>query len=695
MIYRDATPRARRTTTCHAGRRLLAFAVVVASSAARANAQSGTFTVDRYADVERVSAPQISPDGNHVVFRRAHVDVMTDAWVGMLWEMDADGSRQRQLVAGSDARWSPDGSRIAYLAPAAGRPQIWVRYMDGEGAVVQVTRGDRSPVSFRWSPDGRSIAFAMPRPDTAAWRLPPVQAPAGGRWTPPALLVDRRRYHAEGDVQVADGRMHLFVVPVEGGMPREVTSGAFDIGANTAGRSVPPAFSWLPDGRTLIADGDVEAGAGHADRTSAIVAVDVATGAVRRLTTDTGFWHAPVVSPDGKWIAFTGFTKTHDRYRASDLMVMHPDGSGLRDLTAGIDRDPESVAWGDNETLYFTARDHGASNVWLASLTAKAPATRAVSNGEHVIALGSVSIKGNTGVATRTAPQQPAEIVRFTFKKAWDLQPLTHVNDALLAGLQLGDVEEIAFSSAADTKGQGWLVKPPGFDPTRKYPLIVALHDGIHTMADVGFHPSFQNDAAAGFLVFYLNPRGSAGYGSTFGNASSEADPGPASDDVMAGVNDVISRGSVDTTRMFVGGAGDGGRLAAWVIGHTTRFAAAALGNPVTDWISFAGQSDVPRFVASLFPQPFWTDPAPWLTASPITYAGSITTPTLIMTGDTPRRPSMAQGDELYAALSARDVAAAVLRFAGDSSGADLRPSDWIRTQLYTRSWYDRHGPVR
>ena len=423
--------------------------------------------------------------------------------------------------------------------------------------------------------------------------------------------------------------------------------------------------------------------------------MDLASGTLRRLTPADGFWHRPVVSPDGKWIAYVGFASTGASYHASDIYVMHPDGSHPRLLSAGFDRDPAGVTWADNETLLFNAEDHGTENTWTASLSAKGPAIKAASNGLHVVALGSFSIKGGVGVATRAAPQQPAEIVRFSLKKPWDLLPLTHVNDGVLSGLRLGELEEVSYQSTGGTKIQGWVVKPPGFDPTRKYPLIMEIHGGPWAMYNVGFNPSFQNFAAAGFLVLYVNPRGSTGYGTEFGNAIDKAYPGVDYDDLMAGVNETIGRGWVDTTRMFVGGCSGGGVLSAWIIGHTMRFAAAAVRCPVTDWISMAGETDVPLFAASLFARPFWEDPAPWLKESPIMYVGNIKTPTLIMTGDLDMRTPMPQSEELYAALKMRGVPTTLLRFASEYHGTASKPSNWVRTQLFMMSWYDRYGPAR
>lgn len=695
MTIQGLSSRAQRGITSRAVRSLTAFGMTAIVLATRASAQNRLFTVDRYFDIERVSSPRISPDGNHIVFSRAHVDPMKDAWVGLLWEMEADGSRQRQLVKGSSAQWSPDGTRIAYLAEVDGKSQLWVRYMDAEGAAIQVTRGERSPVAFRWSPDSKSLAFTMPVPDSATWNVAMPHAPAGAQWTPPPRVVNRLQYRADRVGFLADDWIHLFVVSAEGGVPRQVTHGAFNIGARGAGIPGPAALDWLPDGKTIVADGNDAPDADREYQVSNIYAVDVASGTLRRLTADAGFWHAPVVSPDGRWVAFTGFAKTRDTYHSSDLFVMHADGTVRRLLTSGIDRDPASVTWADNETIYFTAEDHGVVNIWTASLTGKAPAVKAASNGMHVIALGSVSIKGGIGVATRSAPQQPAEVIRFTFKKPWDLMQLTHVNDAVLAGMRLGEVEQVDVQSSGDARIQGWLVKPPGFDPAKKYPLIMEIHGGPHAMYAVGFDGSLQNFAASGFLVLYLNPRGSTGYGSAFGNAIDKAYPGVDYDDLMAGVNEAIARGSVDTTRMFVGGCSGGGVLSSWIVGHTTRFAAAAVRCPVIDWISFAGQTDVPLFGAAMFDRPFWEDPAPWLKLSPIMYAGNIKTPTLIMTGDLDMRTPMPQSEELYAALKMRGVPTMLLRFADEYHGTASKPSNWIRTQLYMMSWYNKYGPAK
>ena len=206
--------------------------------------------------------------------------------------------------------------------------------------------------------------------------------------------------------------------------------------------------------------------------------------------------------------------------------------------------------------------------------------------------------------------------MRFSLKQPGQVTKLTDVNGDVLQGKQLADVEELHYTSSGGAHIQGWLVKPPGFDRSRHYPLIMEIHGGPHGMYNVGFNYMFQNFAANGFVVLYVNPRGSTGYGSEFANGIDHNYPGPDYDDLMAGVDTVVGSGYVDTSRMYVSGCSGGGVLSSWVIGHTDRFAAAAVRCPVIDWISMAGHTDIPLFTYSFFKKPFWEDPQAWLRES-------------------------------------------------------------------------------
>ena len=256
-------------------------------------AQDSVFTEKKFLDLESVAAPQISPDGQRIVFTRIWIDQMKDRRASMLWLMEADGSRPRQLLEGGDARWSPDGTRIAYLAEADGKPQLWIRYMDAEGLLVQVTRGTASPEKFRWSPDGKQLAFTMFVAEPPSWSVALPSAPEGAKWTAPPRLVDRYHYRGDRIGYYESGHTQLFVVPADGGSPRQVTRGNFDVGAKFDGLPEGAGMDWLADGRTIVFDGDDDPDADRHYLVSNIYAADVATGAVRKITSDARLLACP------------------------------------------------------------------------------------------------------------------------------------------------------------------------------------------------------------------------------------------------------------------------------------------------------------------------------------------------------------------------------------------------------------------
>ena len=650
-------------------------------------------TVQHYLNYETVAGPQISPDGSQIVYTRRWVNQLEDKWESALWIMAADGSRNRFLAKGSNPVWSPDGARIAYLAD--GEPkgtQIFVRWIALEGATSQVTRVLEAPQDIRWSPDGKWIGFVSFVADPNEWKIDLPSPPKGATWTGAPRLVEQLHFRQDRRGFLETGHTHLFVVPADGGSPRQLTSGKWNVGARFDGLVGSAGWDWTPDGRSIVLDGMDDPKADLNYRDSDLYVVDVATGTRRKLIEERGVWSDPVVSPDGRRVAFTGHPATKASYRASDLYIVNLDGSGLRKISGTLDRDPANLTWArDGSGLYFTAGDRGTSNLLFASTGG---VVRPLTSGVHMLSLGSIS---RTGVAAgvRSSFHEPPDVVRIDLRRPGELQQLTRVNEDMLARIKLGPVEEIWYTSTGTTRVQGWIVKPPSFDPSRKYPLIMEIHGGPHGMYNVGFNYMFQNFAANDFVVLYTNPRGSTGYGSAFGNAIERAYPSVDYDDLMAGVDSLVGRGYIDETSMFVGGCSGGGVLSSWVIGHTNRFAAAAVRCPVTNWVSMAGQTDVPLFTYNFFDAPFWEKPEQWLKQSPLMYVGNVTTPTLIMTGELDLRTPMAQSDEYYAALKVRGVPTALLRFQGEYHGTSSKPSNFMRTQLYMMSWYKRHAGKR
>ncbi|HYT72676.1 MAG TPA: S9 family peptidase [Gemmatimonadales bacterium] len=669
---------------------LASLLVLPISLAAQETMSDTLLTVNHYLDLEQASDPQIAPDGSQIVYTRRWVNKIEDKWESALWIMSADGSKHRFLVKGSDAHWSPDGTRIAYLAD--GEPQgtqVFVRWMDAQGATSQITQVTMTPASLRWSPDGKQLSFAMLVAQADTWKISLPPSPKGAKWTPPPRMVDRLHYRQDRRGFMEGGFTHLFLVPADGGTPRQLTRGAWNVGARFDGLDGGVGYDWTPDGKTIVFDGLNDPNADYSYRGSHIYALDVGSGTIRQLTSRPGRWANPVVSPDGRSVAFTGYDSTSQTYKAAGLWTMGIDGSGMRDLSGDLDRDPGDLEWApDGSGIYFTAGDRGTSNVRFAA--PKGGGARQVTEGVQMLSLSSLA-RDFTAVGTRSDFEHPADVVRYNLRRPQGVTRLTGINDDVLQSTRVVKEEEVWYPSTGGARIQAWIVKPPAFDPSKKYPLILEIHGGPHGMYNVGFSYMFQNFAANGYVVLYVNPRGSTGYGTDFGNAINRAYPSVDYDDLMAGVDTVVARGYVDTERMYVSGCSGGGVLSSWVIGHTTRFAAAAVRCPVIDWISMAGQTDIPLFTYNFFDAPFWEKPDQWLKQSSLMYVGNVKTPTLLMTGELDLRTPMPQTEEYYAALKMRRVPTVMLRFNGEYHGTGSKPSNFMRTQLYMMSWFQKY----
>lgn len=661
---------------------------LVAGVAQDDGAEDSRLQIADYLELERVADPQISPDGSTIIYTRRWVNKLEDQWESSLWIMNADGSRNRFLMKGSGARWSPDGTRILYLAQ--GEPkgsQIYVRWMDAEGASSQITRIEHAPRNPEWSPNSKSIAFVSVVPDKASWDIDMPAPPEGAEWTKAPRVVDQLHYRQDRVGFTDPGFVHLFAVTADAGTPRELTSGDWNVGARFDGLFSGAGFDWTPDSRSIVFDGLRGSEGDDAYLESHIYAVDITSKDISQLTVRPGYWAGPTVSPDGRTIAFAGFDSTGYTYSLSRLQLMGIDGADHRPLTPGFDRPVFGVQWApDGRGLYFTNQDRGAINVVYADVNGN---VRAVTSGAQIASLSSIATnEGRIGVGVISGPQEPGDVATLSLKGDANVQKLTSVNDDILAEKTLAEVEEIWYKSSGDTDVHGWIVKPPDFDESREYPLILEIHGGPFGMYNVGFRFNFQYFAAQDHVVLYTNPRGSTGYGEAFSRGIDHAYPSVDYDDLMAGVDAVISKGYIDEERMYVGGCSGGGVLSSWVIGNTDRFAAAAVRCPVINWMSFAGQSDIPFFTHSFFHKPYWEDPTQWLAQSSGMLVGNVTTPTVIMTGVNDLRTPMPQSEEYFAALKMLGVPTKLLRFNDEYHGTGSKPSNYMRTALYMLDWY-------
>jgi dipeptidyl aminopeptidase/acylaminoacyl peptidase len=627
-------------------------------------------------EFESVGDPRLSPDGSQIVYTRTWSDKIQDRVRNELWIMRADGSRQRFLANGSDARWSPDGERIAFLAdgvPAG--TQIHVVY-PATREVTQITRVTELPREPRWSPDGESIAFSMQVPEKDGFPIEMPKAPKDAKWAPTPTVITRLSYRRDRSGYAPSGFRHLFVVDATGGTPRQVTSGDFD----------HAGAEWTPDGQELVFDGKRFADADWQVRQRDLYAVDVATGTVRNVTEFDGSESSPVVSPNGKWVAFLRSPNNRDTYNVGVLCAVSIDGTGHRELTADFDREPQQVHWLDDRALCFTADSDGRTHAYQVTLDG---ARTQLTDGMAQLRLGDVGRDG-TLCGVWTTPHDPGDICTIR-PGAKTPTRLTRVHADVLHGVALGAVEEIRYESVDGLPIQGWVVKPPDFDPAQRYPLILQIHGGPHAMYGVGFDFERQNHAAEGYVVLYVNPRGSTGYGKAFGNAIQNAYPDRDYDDLMRGVDEVIARGFVDERNLFVYGGSGGGVLTCWIVGHTDRFRAAVSMYPVTNWISFVGTTDGPSWYHNFAEYPWQRIDEHWR-RSPLRHVGNVSTPTMLLTGELDLRTPMGQTEEFYQALKLRKVDTVMVRVPDEYHGASGRhPSNRLRRILYVRGWFEKH----
>lgn len=661
--------------------RITAALALIALLTASAWANSrGKLSLDLWLDWETVQAPQISPDGSQIVYTRRWTDKVNDKYETDVWIMNSDGSKNRFLVKGGSPAWSPDGKRILYVA--AGQPsgsQIFVRWMD-TGEETQLTRVERAPTNIEWSPDGKRIAFNMNVPAKSEFSVKMPKPPPGAKWIDPPRVIERLDYRADGVGYRPEGYAHIFVIPDTGGTPRQLTDGDYN-------HSAP---EWTPDSQKIVFSAVRKPDAEYLRGGSDIYSLSISDGRITQLTDRNGPDSNPVVSPDGRYIAYTGFDQTDDTYTVSKLYLMELDGKNKRALSESFDRSPQGLIWAaDSNGVFFTAEDRGSDNLYFEPLKGGNP--QSITQGVQQLTVTSIAKNGLAAGVLQT-PTAPGDVVAFNLKQPTP-KKLTDVNGDLLEGRSLGAVEEIWYDSIGGLRVQGWIVKPPDFDPSKKYPLMLYIHGGPHSMYGVGFNFEFQNHAAEGYIVLYTNPRGSTGYGQQFGNAIKFNYPGQDYDDLMNGVDAVIKKGYVDERNLFVCGGSGGGVLTSWIVGHTNRFTAAVVMKPVINWYSFVGTTDGSSWYYNFKKLP-WEDSQEHLRRSPITYVGNVKTPTMLMTGELDLRTPMEQTEQYYRALKLRKVDTMMVRIQDEYHGfnaAPRHPSNRLSQILYLRGWFEKY----
>ncbi|MEO7466925.1 MAG: S9 family peptidase [Sphingobium limneticum] len=662
------------------------------SSAAPAAEGVRTFEAGDLFSLQRVTDPQISPDAHAVAYVRESFDIMTDRARRAIWLVDTATSTQQPLEAGassaSSPRWSPDGKRLAYVVSEGGRSYIAVRWLEN-GRTARIADVGDGAEDLRWSPDGRSIAFVMRTtgPKKSLGSLP--EKPAGAQWADPLRVITEVTYRRDTEGYLEPGHPHLFVISADGGTARQLTFGAFDDHGPIA---------WMPDGQALLFSANRNEGWQRDTNSSQIYRVSIGNGALTRLTHRIGPATNPRVSPDGKTIAYLGYDDRMLSYQDSHVYLMSGDGGDNRAINLELNRSIADLQWAsDSHSLFIQYADAGTLKAARLTLSGgiKTVATGlAGSQLDRPYTLGAAfSVAPNGAVAFASGSSDaPADL---SIARDGRITRLTRLNEALLAGKTLAQTRHLAVRSSFDQRPiDAWLVTPPGFDPTKKYPLILEIHGGPSgSYGGDLFATDMQLYAAAGYIVVYANPRGSSGYGEGFANLIQGDFPGHDYDDLMSVVDAAVAAGSVDPDQMFVTGGSAGGELTAWIVGKTHRFRAAAVQKPVINAISYVLTTDeagsVPRRWYGKMP---WEDVDTYWKHSPLSLVGNVTTPTLIVVGGEDFRTPVSEAEQYYEALQLRGVPTALVEVP-HAGHLDLtaRPSQSAAKASAILAWFDRY----
>jgi acylaminoacyl-peptidase len=648
-------------------------------------------------DLEYATDPQISPDGKAIVYVRNFCDVLTDKRYANLWWIHADGQDQRPLTTGqfndSSPRWSPDGKQLIFISNRDGKPQVHRVWVDS-GQVARITNVPNPPSNPGWSPDGRWISFVSLVSRDAKTIPDMPKAPKDAKWAEPVTLIDSLIYRFDKNGYLKPGNYHVFVVPVEGGTARQVTRGDFDYGNSDLLPGVT-APEWSPDGTSILTIANRHPEHDYEPLESEIYEINLKDGATRQLTDRRGPDTSPKISPDGKWIAYLGFDDELKSFATTRVYLMDRQGGQRRLLAPSFSHSVSAIAWAGNGLL-CQYDEEGETKIGSLALDGQfKPLTRHVGSGSggRPYAGGSFSAARAGAVAfTYTLPDLPGEVALLGPGRS-DVKVLTSLNADVLSNRDLGTTEEIRFESSIDQrKIQGWIIKPPGFDSARKYPLILEIHGGPFANYGPRFAANLQLYAAHEYVVLYINPRGSTSYSEEFANLIHHKYPGDDYYDLMSGVDAVIAKGFVDANNLFVTGGSGGGVLTCWVIGKTNRFRAAVSAFPVINWYSFVLTADANNyFYKYWFPGFPWDHAQHYLERSPISLVGNVTTPTLVMTGEEDYRTPISESEQYYQALKLRKVEAVLARVPGEPHGVSQRPSHQIASVVATLNWFESH----
>ena len=644
-------------------------------------------------NLEYANQIDISNDGDKVFFVRNRMDIKSDRKVGNIWSVDLATNAMHPVTDGLHMDYSPilspSNDRIAFISTRDGSSQIYVKWL-ATGAVAKISNLTHSPSSLHWSEDGKSLFFSQFVPSKQA---PPVSVagkPEGAEWAKPPVFIDDVYYRADGAGYTEPGFRHIFKIDANGGNAIQLTSGDFDHGGS---------LSFSDDGKTLYFSANRHPDHKMQPTNSEVYKLDLDSLEITAVTDRKGPDRNPQVSPNGRYLAYLGHDDKKTNYENNLLYVKDLRSGDTQTFATDLDRSLESVTWAANgRGVYVSYDSEGKTTLGYQPLKGR---FEVITDEIGSVSFGRPYSGGDYDISDRglvaftlADTQAPAEVAVV---KRGEPRAITQLNADALGNKELAKVEEVWLKSKHDELPiQGWVAYPPGFDKSKKYPLVLEIHGGPVANYGPHFSAEVQLFAAQGNVVLYMNPRGSDSYGKEFAQTIHHNYPSHDYDDLMTGVDHLISEGFIDKDRLFVTGGSGGGVLTAWTVGHTDRFAAAVVAKPVINWYSFVLTADFyPFFADYWFPGKPWEHMEHYMKRSPISYVGNVTTPTMLLSGEADYRTPISETEQYYQALKLQGVDTAMVRIPDASHGITRRPSNLLNKVAYIQWWFDKHDPKK
>ena len=640
-------------------------------------------------ELEWASDPQVSSDGETIVYVRRSNDIMKDRVRSNLWRINTSGKNHRPLHSGFknsySPRWSPDNTKIAFVSNNSGSTQIHMHWV-GSGETTVISQLQESPSSLSWSPDGKWLAFTMNVKGKSTSIVKSRTKPVGASWAKKPITVTTTRYQYDGRGIVEPSYRHVFVVPADGGTARQLTNGNF----NHYG-----SLAWSADSKDIFFSAhrsdDWELISGESN----LYKITVSNKKLEQITSMPGEERSPSISPNGEVIAFYVKERRPLAYTPSRIAVMNLKSGNMQIISNDLDDDSDNLFWSnDGESIYFAFDQRGKRTIKKISLSGKVSDFADNVGGTTI---GRPYISGEFHAAN--------DVIAYTFGQADrpadlaitinnETNVVTSLNEDILGHRKLGKVNEITYRSSFDGQEiQGWYITPPDFNPKKKYPLILEIHGGPHLAYGPHFSAELQIMAASGYIVFYDNYRGSSSYGEDFAlllqyKYSSKEDFA----DHMSGIDALINKGIVDEKNLFIAGGSAGGIATAYAIGLTDRFNAAVSSKPVINWLSKPLTADsMVGQIYHQFPGPPWDHLEHYWERSPLSLVGNVTTPTMLITGEEDRRTPISETEQFYQALRLKGVDSAMIRIPNTSHGIASRPSNLITKVDHILAWFEMY----